>query len=166
MECGSTWQRLSADASFDNRPKQLESYSALERLAEVVLDPVFSHFGPGVLTYGCASHGLTKEIPGGIAPGVDQHAACELGPKGQLICTRRGAAVDFHVEGVSTLTVAQWLVESCDFDRVYYYGPGRPLHVSVGPDRTGQIVVMKRKGGGRLVPSVIRLDRFMALSES
>ncbi len=166
MECGPTWKRLADKGGadrIDNRPGQRASYEALERLAETVLDPVIDRFGPCVLTYGFSSPALSKAIRRGIAPRLDQHAASELNRGGKRICSRVGAAVDFFVEGASTLTIAKWIVSTCAFDRLYFYGPDRPVHVSVGPDESRQVVVMGTRADGRPIPRVYSLERFLAV---
>ena len=59
--------------------------------------------------------------------------------------------------------MAKWLVSNCAFDRLYYYGPERPLHVSAGPDESRQIVVMREGAGDRQMPQVHSRERFLAL---
>lgn len=63
-----------------------------------VLDPVIEYFDSIRLTYGFASVELTRNIRRGIAPELDQHAACEHRPRGAFVCNRGGAACDFLVE--------------------------------------------------------------------
>lgn len=50
---------------------------------------------------------------------------------------------------------------STAFDRLYFHGSDRPLHVSVGPDATRQIVRMERGPSGRRVPRVVRAALFL-----
>ena len=66
--------------------------------ATQILDPVIEYFGSIRLTYGFASVELNRHIARGIAPKLDQHAACEHGARGILICDRGGAACDFIVD--------------------------------------------------------------------
>jgi len=40
------------------------------------------------------------------------------------------------------LEVAQWIVKNTPFDRLYFYGDHRPLHVSYGPENKREIVLM------------------------
>ena len=129
IECGETWERT----RVDNTPKSPDTYNALFDLATNILDPVIDYFGGIKLTYGFASTALTNAIPGGIAPKLDQHAACEAGPRGSSICARKGAAVDLLVEYEDMRDVAQWIAAHCAFDRLYFYGNDRPIHVSYGP---------------------------------
>lgn len=157
IECGETWERV----KLDNNPKQAATFNALHALATNILDPVIDYFGMIRLTYGFASAGLTKEIHGRIAPHLDQHAGHELNRAGKLICKRLGAAVDFLVEDEDMLEVAKWITTNIPFDRLYIYGRNRPLHISFGPERAQQVVVMSSTGrGGRLVPKALTVERF------
>jgi hypothetical protein len=51
--------------------------------------------------------------------------------------------------------VARWLAQNTHFDRLYFYGPQLPIHVSYGPDHSRQVVRMVPTAGGRLVPRVV-----------
>jgi hypothetical protein len=93
---------------------------------------------------------LSKRITAGIAPKLDQHASCELNTRNNPICARRGAAVDFLVRDEDMREVARWIRDNCQFDRMYLYGSQRPLHVSVGPELTGEIYELKDVNGKRL----------------
>lgn len=157
VECGETWERT----RISNMPKQAESYNALHALTINVIDPVIDYFGMVKLTYGFASESLTKEINGRIAPAIDQHAAHEQNRLGRPVCERLGAAVDFLVEDEDMLEVAKWITKNVGFDRLYIYGPDRPLHVSYGPDMLRQVTIMRpSEKSGRRVPRTIPLDRF------
>lgn len=80
---------------------------------------MIDYFGMIRLTYGFASTALTKEIPGRIAPHLDQHAGHELNRAGKPICSRLGAAVDFLVEDEDMVEVAKWITANIPFDRLY-----------------------------------------------
>jgi hypothetical protein len=129
-----------------------ETYMALEKLAFEALDPVMDHFGRIHLTYGFCSSELAKRIPGGIAPQVDQHAGHELNSRGQPICGRLGAAADFTVPNRNMLTVAAWIAVNTSFDRLYFYGRDRPLHVSVGPNNKRQVIDVRTRSDGKRIP--------------
>jgi hypothetical protein len=159
VECGETQART----GLQNLPKQPESYNALHDLAEKVLDPVIDYFGKIHLTYGFCSQELAKKISGRIYPKLDQHAAHELNRLGRAICPRLGAAVDFIVEDESMLEVAQWLVDNTPFDRLYFYGDDKPIHVSFGPNHDRQIIRMVPCKSGTLVPRVVSSERFQEL---
>jgi hypothetical protein len=60
--------------------------------------------------------------------------------------------------------VAQRIVQHSPFDRLYFYGDRRPLHVSAGPENKGEVVVMTASKTGRLVPRVVTVKAFLALS--
>jgi DNA phosphorothioation-associated putative methyltransferase len=135
IECGETQATL----QIQNSPKNVQTYNALYALATQILDPVVDYFGAIRLTYGLCTSELGKHIKKRVAHDLDQHAACELKRNGRFICERLGAACDFIVDDEDMLEVAKWIMENLPFDRLYYYGPTSPLHVSFGPDnsRTG-----------------------------
>ena len=172
IECGETWrrvmeqrvaeQRVVEEASIDNLPQQPESYNALLDLAEQVLDPVIDWFGMIRLTYGFCSPKLARQIPGRIDPKRDQHAAHERNRLGNLVCPRLGAAADFIVADEDMLEVAQWVAENTPFDRLYFYGSDKPIHVSYGPEQSRQLVVMRPGPSGRLVPRICSVEAFLA----
>lgn len=156
IECGDTWHRT----HISNIPRQPATFNALHALATEALDPIVEYFGMIRLTYGFASAALTKEIPAGIAPHLDQHAAHELNRGGRPVCPRLGAAVDFLVEDEDMLEVARWITGNIPFDRLYVYGRQRPLHISYGPELARQIVVMSPSGSnGRLVPRIMAAEK-------
>ncbi len=159
IECGET----QAETGIANLPKQLESYNALYDLAVHLIDPVMDYFGMVKLTYGFCSPELVRKIPGRIDPKRDQHAAHEVNLLGNLVCERLGAACDLIVEDESMLEVAQWIVDNTEFDRLYYYGDALPIHVSYGPERNRQIVMMTPSKAGRLVPRVIKGEKFLGM---
>lgn len=154
IHCGETWTTLRSD----NTPRAPETYNALNDLARIVLDPVVEYFGAIKLTYGFASPALTRHIQAHIASALDQHAAHEVSKSGKPICGRLGAAVDFLVEDEDMFEVARWITENCRFDRIYYYGRNRPLHVSVGPTPAGEVYELIEKGGRR-IPRRLNFDK-------
>ena len=151
---GETWERT----RISNEPAQPESWAALRSLCELVLEPVRERFGRPEITYGFASPELLRLVPTRAAPALDQHASCELNRRGKPVCSRLGAAVDFRIASVSSLTVAIWIAESLPFDRIYFYGSELPVHVSIGPENTGSIVAMLAGPSGRRVPRRVSLD--------
>jgi hypothetical protein len=159
IECGDTWRRLSTASDpphvFDNVPRVPETFAAMRALCATVLDPVVRRFGALELTYAFASPRLTRHVSGGIYPPGDQHAGHERSHDGRLVCPRLGLAADFRVPGVDSRDVALFVVGHTQFDRLYFYAPDRPIHVSVGPDKTRQIVSMQRGPSGRLIPKVV-----------
>ena len=63
-------------------------------------------------------------------------------------------AVDFFIKDISSLDVARWIVLNCQFDRLYYYGKNRPIHVSLTKKPISQIILMQFKNI-RVVPKKI-----------
>jgi DNA phosphorothioation-associated putative methyltransferase len=153
IECGETQQ----STGIANCPKQLESYNALYDLATNVLDPVIEYFGMIRLTYGFCSHELGKHINKRVAPKLDQHAAHELNTKKLPICPRLGAAVDFIVEDENMSDVANWIAENTPFDRIYYYGVNRPIHVSYGPESKNEYVELVTTPTGKQIPKINKI---------
>lgn len=153
IECGETWHRLTPSQRLGVLwPQQDQSWRNLQALAVHILDPLVDAFGPLVLTYGFAPPGLTRHIPGRIAPKLDQHAAAELRKDGKPICDRGGAAVDFYIAGRRANDLVGWMLGRLPVDRVYYFGDTRPLHVSWSPNPTQSVVDLKPGPSGRLIP--------------
>ena len=161
IECGETQKRL----HLSNIPSNPETYNALYSLATQVLDPVVDYFGLIRLTYGFCSNELSREISGRIAPTLDQHAGHELNVRGEPICSRLGAAVDFIVDDESMYEVAVWICKNTPFDRIYIYGEGKPLHVSFSETPRKQVTKMAPSANGRLIPRTFSLERFLASQE-
>jgi hypothetical protein len=167
IECGKTWRRLSAKGvTIENVPNSPHTIAALRQLCLEILDPVVDSFGPIELTYGFCSIALSTKICSDVAPSLDQHASHETRRTGKHVCQRLGAAVDFKVPNRSSAEVGSWIVQQTRFDRLYYYGPRRPLHVSCGPQDSRAIVIMKRGQDGRRIPRVVRRDAFIELCTS
>lgn len=160
IECGETQART----GLPNLPRIPESYTALHDLAVHVLDPVIDYFGMVRLTYGFCSPALAKAIPGRIDPRRDQHAAHERNRAGRPVCERLGAAADFLVEDENMLEVARWVAANTPFDRLYFYGGDRPIHVSYGPNHDRQIVRMLSAASGRLYPRITTTAELLALA--
>lgn len=60
------------------------------------------------------------------------------------------------------LEVAQWIVSNLPFDRLYFYGNDRPIHVSYSKDKTGQVTVMApSKLSNRKIPKTMDAKKFM-----
>lgn len=160
IECGETQQRL----GLRNIPLNPLTYNAIHRLAIEMLDPVIEYFGDIRLTYGFCSSDLAKHIDQRIAPKLDQHAGHECNRLGKPICERLGAAVDFFIEDENMLEVAQWIVQNCPFDRIYYYGADKPLHVSLAETVSRQITLMLSvKQGGQRIPKTLSAEGFILL---
>jgi DNA phosphorothioation-associated putative methyltransferase len=148
IECGET----QANTKISNLPKNPESYTSFFELATAIIDPVIEYFGSIELAYGFCSAELARHVHGRIAPELDQHAANERKRTGAHICPRLGAAVDFLVRDENMREVADWIIGNLPFDRLYYYGAGRPLHVSYGPEHKREAIEMVTRESGRRVP--------------
>jgi DNA phosphorothioation-associated putative methyltransferase len=152
ITCGETQQRT----GLFNLPRQPDSYTALYELAANVLDPVIDYFGMIELSFGFCSPELARAIPGRIAPNLDQHAGHELNRRKQPICERLGAACDFLVSDEDMEEVALWVAANTPFDRLYFYGKDRPIHVSYSNTPARQFVRMSLSASGTRVPRVDR----------
>jgi len=152
IECGASQART----GLANLPRQADTYTALHDLAQAILDPVIEYFGMIELTYGFCSPELARAIPRRIAPNLDQHAAHELTRTGRPICARLGAACDFLVTDEDMEEVALWVAANTPFDRIYFYGRDRPLHVSYSTTPARQFVRMTANAAGVRVPRVDR----------
>lgn len=148
IECGDTQKRL----GHPNIPKNPETYNALHALATQLLDPLIDYFGAIRLTYGFCSEELGRHIEAGVAPKLDQHASHELNRRGLPICARGGAACDFIVDDENMREVAAWILRHLPFDRLYFYGPTRPLHISYSPSGAAEAYEMRKSETGHLMP--------------
>lgn len=146
-ECTDTYKAF-AD-SIDPLPQSPRSLESLRFLAEHLLDPLIDHYGLDAfqLTYGFCSSDLRRKLTstnpatgkpfGRVAPSIDQHVAEELGSSGRAVCKRGGAAADFRIKGISSRTVISWILDSAlPFDRLYFYGDDRAIHLSYGPGQS------------------------------
>ena len=155
IECGETQQAT----GIANTPVQPETYAALAHLVREVLDPVMDYYGGIDLSYGFAGAALARAVPGRNDPKRDQHAGYEYNTRGNRVCSRDGAAADFLVPDESMAEVACWIADHTPFDRLYYYGDDRPIHVSIGPEQRREIVHMRASENGRRVPRVLKKPR-------
>jgi hypothetical protein len=110
------------------------------------------YFGSIRLTYGFCSLELGRHIKARVAPALDQHAAHELNRRGEPICARGGAACDFLVEDEDMRGVAGWIIANLPFDRLYFYGSRRPIHLSYAASELRDAIEMRAGPSGRLVP--------------
>lgn len=160
IECGQTQKRL----GLGNVPLNPKTYNSISNLALEILDPVIEYFGSIVLTYGFCSSVLAKKIDSNIAPKLDQHSGHECNKSGKPICNRLGFACDFIVEDESMLDVARWVASNTNFDRLYFYGCDRPIHVSIGPDKSEQVTLMLiSKTSERRIPRTMTVDQFLKI---
>jgi len=153
IECGETQVRT----GIPNLPKEADSYTALYELATNILDPVIDYFGMIKLTYGFCSTALAKEIPGRIAPKLDQHTAHEKTRSGKFICERLGAACDFIIEDEDMWEVVLWISRNIEFDRIYFYRNSSPIHISWERKSNREITRINFSSSGRLIPQTKKL---------
>ena len=126
----------------------------LKALCSEIIIPTQSLFGHIEVTYGFTSHELlkwvTKNSPDNIAPKIDQHASMELNSKGNRICKRDGAACDFYIQGYEQRMdeVAKYICANIEFDRLYFYGKDRPIHISIGTENTRYALIREKRSDG------------------
>lgn len=131
-----------------------KSTQQLQYLTENILVPLQEKFGSLHITYGFTGHSLLRYIlknsPGDMAPDIDQHASMELNSRDNRICKRDGAACDFFVDGFEDRMdeVAHYICEHLEFDRLYFYGKDRPIHISVGPDNSHYALIRTTRSDG------------------
>jgi hypothetical protein len=56
------------------------------------------------------------------------------------------------------LEVAKWIVQSLPFDRLYYYGKDRPVHVSFGPDQSRMAIQLIVNASGARLPRPLKFE--------
>ena len=157
IECSDTQKKV----KVDNSPKELATYEAISYLAKTIMDPIVKQFGQPQITYGLCSHNLQKHIKKSVAPSLDQHSGSERNSKGNLICPRGGIAVDFKIENIKTEHVAQYIVEHLKFDRLYFYGSDRPLHVSANAETAKQAIVVFNTSNRGRTPKTLTYQQFL-----
>ena len=158
--CGDAYNK----SNIDNSPRENGSYEAISLLSAKLMDPIVGKFGSIILTSGFRSSLLLRHIKKRFAPRIDQHCALEKNSKGKLICQRAGAAADFYHQTVNSLDISKYIVSSLPFDRLYYYGDDKPLHVSYGPDHAHKISNMVfRAHKDRYYPRNISREDFLKL---
>ena len=149
------YQGKHSDYTGKNSPLNDGSTEALDNLITYLLLPIQKQYGAMTVTYGFTSFDLLKYIkrysPGDIAPELDQHAAFEVNSKANRICKRDGAACDIVVAGYENQMhiIAEFIINELPFDRLYFYGSNRPIHVSFGPDHKRYLHVKHRDAQGK-----------------
>ena len=139
----------------DNQPLNQQSHLALQAIRTNLLQPIEKQFGEVTITYGFTSFELLKYIkknsPGDMAPELDQHAAFEVNSRNSRICKRDGAACDIYVSGYENQMhiIAEYVINELPFDRLYFYGSDRPIHITFGPDHKRYLHVKHRDENGQ-----------------
>lgn len=151
------WHQARHQFSDHNTPSAA-SERFLVQLTKQILLPLSEHFGSFTITYGFTGPALSRYIqrlsPTGTAPNLDQHACIELNSKGKSICNRPGAACDFTVHGYEERMhlVAQFICQQLSFDKLYFYGRNRPIHISVSDEPLRHLQIMQQSTNGRRYP--------------
>jgi len=151
------WFRNKHDVDIDNSPQTRDSIDALELMVSEILIPLEKAFGPLTVTYGFTSAKLKLYIgrnsPSGTAPHIDQHSACEVNNAGKSICERNGAACDIMFDSVPSSKVVRYIVSRLNYDRIYFYGDHRPVHISVSRNPVQHLQIMQESNSGRRFPA-------------
>lgn len=164
------WYRSKHPAILSNIPS-VGSKPFLEMLIGEILIPTEGKYGALTITYGFTSSKLaayiSKHSPSGTAPQLDQHAACELNSKNNEISKRTGSACDFIVPNQSMAEITRFIVKNLNFDRIYYYGKNRPIHVSISDTPVKHLQIMCESSTGRRYPATKAFgDNAILLAES
>lgn len=151
------WYKPKHNFVGDNEPS-FASALQLVRLEQQILMPISDAMGHITITYGFTSPALSRYIkrhaPKGTAPELDQHACLEHNSRGKLICDRAGAACDFWVAGYeqNMHQVALFICQRLPFDKLYFYGRNRPVHVSFADEPLRHLQLMLQDQSGRRIP--------------
>ncbi len=152
------WYKTKHIIEIDNIPGSHQSKVYLDNLIIKLLEPINTALGTVEITYGFTSSELIRYIqnksPSGTAPSLDQHACHEVNLNNNRINKREGAACDFYVEGYKTQMhlVVLYICENLTFDKIYYYGKDRPIHVSIGQQMERHLQIMCVSDKGRRYP--------------
>lgn len=150
------WHHHKHQSTIPNVPQSAASKMALEKLIVDILLPLQQKFKQLKITYGFTSLELKKHIsrnsPKGTAPELDQHSCFELNDNGKMICSRGGAACDFLIEQYSMTEVVKYIVNNLLFDRLYFYGSNRPIHISINDEPLRHLQLMNVSASGRRHP--------------
>ena len=152
------WYKDRHDIDLDNMPNDQLSKDLICDLIGHILIPIERKFGDITITYGFTSAKLNrfiqKESAQGTYPSLDQHSACERNTKGKHICERGGLACDFTVEEFENRMnkVTDFIVNNLNFDKIYYYGEDRPVHISINKICERHLQIMNLSKNGRRIP--------------
>jgi len=152
------WYQEKHPINIDNQPESDESISSIIMMTEKILMPISKTLGEIEISYGFTSTELTKFIqknsPLGTYPPIDQHSSYEKNSAGNQICKRGGIACDFMVKDHqdNVPQIIQFIVGNLDYDKIYYYGNNRPLHVSVNSKPEKHLQIMNLTENGKRIP--------------
>jgi hypothetical protein len=164
------WYLSKHPATLSNIPS-VSSKPFLEMLIGEILIPTEREYVALTITYGFTSSKLAayiaKHSSSGTAPQLDQHAVCELNSKNNEISKRTGSACDFIVPNQSMAEITRFIVKNLNFDRIYYYGNNRPIHVSISDTPIKHLQIMCESSSGRRYPGTKAFgDNAILLAES
>lgn len=148
------WYQTKHVDYLGENPISPQSERQLQHLQSEIIRPLQTQLGEVHITYGYTSHSLLRWIlkhsPGDMAPDIDQHASMELNSKGKRICKRDGAACDFYVKGYENRMdeVAKYICTHIAFDRLYFYGKNKPIHISIGPENSRYALIRQARSDG------------------
>lgn len=152
------WYQQKHDICINNFPVEKESIEAIASLLVDILIPIQKKFGDLEITYGFVSKELNtyiqKNSRSGTSPSIDQHSSHEINSNKVTICNRGGAACDFYVSSHKHEMhyIVGFIVANLDFDKIYYYGKDRPIHLSVSKNMQKHLQIMNISENGRRVP--------------
>ncbi len=152
------WHQERHDADIDNTPSDNETKTLICDLLEQLLIPVQDEFGEIIITYGFTSAALNRYIqknsPSGTCPSIDQHSGVERNKNNNVISERGGLACDFIVTdyGNKMGKVTKFIVENLTFDRLYYYGSDKPIHLSINDKPIKHLQIMNQSKTSRRIP--------------
>ncbi|AXB30837.1 hypothetical protein DSB67_04290 [Vibrio campbellii] len=147
------WYRQKHHAFVGENAPSNASQEQLMLLQAHILEPL-SQLGELTITYGFTNHKLLRFLlrnsPRDMGPDIDQHASMELNSKGKRICKRDGAACDFYIEGYENRMdeVAKYVCTHLAFDRLYFYGKNKPIHISIGPENSRYALIRQARSDG------------------
>ena len=148
------WHLIKHPHYAQDNPATAASLEQLDKLCTELLLPLEQQLGELTVTYGFTSAPLLRYIqknsPGDMAPSLDQHAAMELNSRGNRICKRNGASCDFYIAGYENKmdVIAAYITAHLCFDRLYFYGKDRPLHLSIGPEPARYALIRQTRSDG------------------
>lgn len=151
------WFQHKHQVQLCNTPS-VESAKNLTLLINQLLLPIEENFGAITISYGFVGAELNRYIqchsPVGTAPLLDQHACCEVNSKGKAISQRPGAACDFFVLGFEDRMheVVLFICQHLAFDKLYFYGRNRPIHLSISESPLRHLQVMQHNKNSRRYP--------------
>lgn len=152
------WYQNKHEIELDNTPTEVTSIKALALLLKEILIPINDKFGKITITYGFVSSELNSYIQKnsrtGTYPSIDQHSSHELNANNICICDRGGIACDFYVSGFENKmnVITDYIISKLEFDKLYYYGSTRPIHVSVSNAMQKHLQIMNESANGRRIP--------------